>query len=146
MAQSLNTRHAAIAAAIAAAGLFAMTLHSGSASASVLSCRGNSPQSAFACCEHEVRQNGMPGWMLESGGSCRTAAIVCKSSKGGSYHLTAVSSPTSGDEKCKFEIASDAKGGDHRWIYGSGNDGGKDGGKNGDNNGGKTGNNSPGLR
>lgn len=70
---------ASAVSAAAAASMFAQT---GSASAGVLDCKGNSPNAVLECCQQEVRQNGRPKWMREAHASCNTGGIACKGGGG----------------------------------------------------------------
>lgn len=63
MTKFFNLRTFLAASAVSAAAAASMFAQTGSASAGVLDCRGNSPNAVLECCQQEVRQNGRPKWM-----------------------------------------------------------------------------------
>ena len=78
MSKFIENPRISTVAAIGAAALFSVLSFGGNAeAASVLSCKGSSASKVKSCCDQIVKENGRPMWMIESGTSCREAA-VCK--------------------------------------------------------------------
>lgn len=99
MTKFFNIRTILAASAVSAAAAASMFAQTGSASAGVLDCRGNSPNAVLECCQQEVRQNGRPKWMREAHASCNTGGIACK---GGGGQWQPVTHAVASVSLCKY--------------------------------------------
>ena len=77
MTQIFNLRNALAAAFLAAAASVSLFSASGTASASVLECKGNTPGAVMACCQQEVKRYGGPMWMRVNQQSCNVKEVRC---------------------------------------------------------------------
>ena len=77
MTQTLSLRNLFAAGAFAAVASASLFGTSGTASASVLECKGSTAGAMLACCQEEVKRNGRPMWMRVNQQSCNKLEVSC---------------------------------------------------------------------